>query len=400
VLGGFHENEESREVDDAAAVRIGELDSSEVREERWRVGTWHGTSLSKRYSVVMKALTFGGTGDIRYEEVADPRIEDDRDVIVRVEVAGLCGSDLHPYCGREKGLDVGTVMGHEFVGEIIDIGSAVAGLSVGNRVVAPFSTNCGECSPCRLGLTSRCERGQLFGWMEGSVGLHGGQAEIVRVPFADTSLVRVPEDLAADLALFAADILPTGLFSAEMGEVGPKTVVAVVGCGPVGLMAVVSARLRGAPRVFAIDSVIERLRFAAELGAEAIDRGEVNVVEAILEETHREGVDVVLEVVGSTAAARLAIDLVRPGGILATAGFHTEPHFAFSPGEAYDKNLTYRTGRCPARRFMKEALEILSREEARFSEFITHRLPLDEGPEAYRIFDKKLESCIKVALRT
>ena len=347
----------------------------------------------------MKALTFHAPGDIRHEEVADPQIEDDKDVIVRVEVAGLCGSDLHPYCGRETGLDIGTVMGHEFVGEIVEAGSSVEGLVVGERVVAPFSTNCGECSLCRQGLTSRCEHGQLFGWVERAAGLHGGQAELVRVPYADSSLVRAPVELDAELALFAADILPTGLFSTEMGEVGPEKVVAVVGCGPVGLMAVVSSRLRGAREIFAIDSIAERLRVATGLGAEAIDREETDVVEAILGKTRGRGVDVVLEVVGSAAASRLAIDLVRPGGVIATAGFHTEPQFAFSPGEAYDKNLTYRSGRCPARRFMGEALEILNREEASLSELITHRLPLEKGPEAYRIFEHKLDACIKVVLR-
>jgi threonine dehydrogenase-like Zn-dependent dehydrogenase len=347
----------------------------------------------------MKAITFHGPGDVRYEDVAEPQLEEDHEVIVRVEVAGLCGSDLHPYCGREAGLDIGTVMGHEFVGEIVEVGSAVDRLASGDRVVAPFSTNCGSCFYCKRGLTSRCERGQLLGWVEEGAGLQGAQAERVRVPHADSSLVRVPGELAAELALFAADILPTGLYAAELGGVGPETTVAVLGCGPVGLLAVVSSLLRGAPRVFAVDSVAERLRLAAELGADTFDWQKEEAAQAIRRETGGRGVDVVLEAVGSAGAARLGIDLVRAGGVVATVGFHTEPQFPFSPGEAYDKNLTYRTGRCPARRLMEESLVILERERSKLARLITHRLPLAEGPRAYRLFDEKRDSCVKVALQ-
>ena len=325
-------------------------------------------------------------------------IEEGGDVVVAVEAAGLCGSDLHPYCGREKGLDVGTVMGHEFVGEIVAAGDSVRGLSIGDRVVAPFSTCCGTCFFCCRGLPSRCETGQLFGWVEHGNGLHGGQAELVRVPDADASLVRLPQEVPTDLALLAADILPTGLFAAELGEVAPDTAVAVVGCGPVGLLAIMASRLRGAEVIFAIDSVAERLALAAEFGARPIDGGRGDVVGEALSGTGGRGPDVVLEIVGSTAAARLAMNLVRTGGVVATVGFHTEPLFAFSPGEAYDKNLTYRTGRCPARRLIDEALDIVGREGSTVERLITHRLPLADGPRAYRLFNDKLESCIKVAL--
>lgn len=345
----------------------------------------------------MKALTFQGPFDVRLEEIEEPRLEAPGDAIVEVEVAGLCGSDLHPYCGRERGLDVGTAMGHEMVGTIADVGSAVGGLPVGTRVVAPFSTSCGECFFCSTGLTSRCRHGQIFGWREGGSGLHGCQARYVRVPLAETSLVEVPAGIEPDLAVLAADNLPTGLFAAELAEVGVDSTVAVVGCGPVGLLAIAASRMRSARRVLAIDKVAERLAVAEELGAIPID-GCADAVEAVQHHTGGRGVDAVLELVGLPSAARLAMDLVRVGGVLAAVGVHTDSAFSFSPGDAYDRNLTYRTGRCPARRFISEALEILGRHGDRLRRLISHRLPLEDGPAAYRLFHDKRESCIKVVL--
>jgi threonine dehydrogenase-like Zn-dependent dehydrogenase len=209
----------------------------------------------------------------------------------------------------------------------------------------------------------------------------------------------LPDDLTSELALFAADILPTGLFAAELGEIGPGSFVAVVGCGPVGLMAVLAAGLRGAQRIVAVDSVGERLALAEDLGAEPIDLSQIDPVEKVSRMTETRGADVVLEVVGLPPAARMAVDLVRPGGTVATVGFHTDSQFAFSPGEAYDRNLTYRTGRCPARRFIEESLAILAARQASFSKLITHRLPLCDGARAYDLFSNKLESCVKVVLR-
>ena len=347
----------------------------------------------------MKGLTFHGKETLKYETVADPTIENAQDVIVKVDLAGICGSDLHPYCGREKGLDVGTVVGHEMVGTVVETGESVSSLRSGDRVVAPFSTNCGDCFYCRKELTSRCEVGQLFGWRQGGAGLHGCQAELVRVPEAESSLVSLSEALDSDLAVLAADILPTSLFAADLGRIGSGSIVAVVGCGPVGLLSVVTSRMRGARRVLAIDRIAERLDLAAEFGGVPIGGEPEEVVEFVLRETDGRGADAVLEVVGSPAAARLAVALVRPGGTIATVGFHTVPSFAFSPGEAYDKNLTYRTGRCPARRFIGEALEILGSEGDLLSRLITHRLPLAEGPRAYEMFNDKRESCIKVVLK-
>jgi threonine dehydrogenase-like Zn-dependent dehydrogenase len=342
----------------------------------------------------VRALTFGGVGTIRYETVPDPSALDEGDAIVEVERAGLCGSDLHVYHGREVGLDPGTVMGHELVGRIVEIGVAARRHALGGRVVAPFSTACGRCFYCARGLSARCTDGALFGWVENGRGLDGGQAELVRVPHADASLVAIDDDLPAALALLLADVVPTGWHVARLGEVAAGDVVVVVGCGPVGLAAVVAACERGARRVFAVDSVAERLALAARFGAEplALD-GEVAAV--VRDATEGRGADAALEVVGSAEASRLAFDLVRPGGVVAIAGVHHESAFAFSPVEAYDKNLTLKIGRCPARSLMEELVPFVRR-RPELATIVTHRRPLADGPAAYAMFDRKEDGCIKV----
>lgn len=345
----------------------------------------------------MKALTFHGLRDIRYTEAPDPRILDPRDAIVRVEMAGLCGSDLHVYHGRETGIDPGTVMGHEFVGRIEALGGAVRGLGAGDRVACPFSTSCGACYYCAHGLSARCVSSQLFGWVESGVGLQGGQAPRVRVPLADGTLFRLPDDLDLPEALLLCDVLPTGDTCAAMAEVGPGRTVAVLGCGPVGLAAVLSARERGALRVFAVDSVDERLARAAAFGAVAIDLRRDDAIAIVRADTDGRGADAILEAVGSPQAARLAFDLVRPGGIISTAGVHHESAFPFSPAQAYDRNLTWRIGRCPARSAMEGLVPLVRRRRADLAALITHRLPLAEGADAYALFDAKREGCLKVA---
>lgn len=344
----------------------------------------------------MKALTFHGVEDIRHETVPDPQLREPGDVIVRIEWAGLCGSDLHPYFGREIGLDAGTVVGHEFVGEVVEKVPGATHFRKGDRVVSPFTTNCGTCFYCRRGLTARCERGQLFGWVERGKGLHGAQAEYVRVPLADSTLLAVPEGVEPELALLAGDVLATGVFTASMGGVETGDTVAVVGCGPVGLMAVLGARELGAGRVFAFDLVADRLDTAALYGAEALDALAVDPVEVLRDATEGRGADVVLEAVGSPEATRLAVDLVRPGGTVAAAGVHTEERFAFTPGEAYDKNLTYRAGRCPARFWAEKLLPLVAEGKYDLGAMISHRLPLAEGPGAYRLFAERRDGCVKV----
>jgi len=346
----------------------------------------------------MRALTYHGVHDLRVEQVPDPSLLAPTDAIVAVRLAAICGSDLHVWHGREAGLDQGTVMGHEFLGEVVEVGSAVSRFLPGDRVVSPFTTSCGACFYCSHGLPARCTRGQLFGWVERGNGLHGGQAELVRVPLADSTLLRIPDGLAAEPALLLGDVLATGYHCAVMGGVAPGSSCAVIGCGPVGLMAVLAAGERGAGQVFALDAVPERLALAARLGALPIDLREGDAIESIRSATSGRGVDAALEAVGSPDASRIAFELVRPGGTIAAVGVHHEAAFPFSPGAAYDKNLTYRIGRCPARHYMEHLLPIARKRERDLAALFTHRMPLDQAPKGYRIFDAKAEGCIKVAL--
>jgi threonine dehydrogenase-like Zn-dependent dehydrogenase len=345
----------------------------------------------------VRALIFHGVRDVRHGSVADPVLETPQDAIVEVERAGLCGSDLHVWHGREAGIDRGTVMGHELVGRVVAAGAAVARFAVGARVVAPFSTCCGDCFFCRRGLSARCPAGRLFGWVAAGDGLQGAQAERVRVPLADATLFAIPDDLPAERALLLADVLPTGWHCARMAEVDGETVAVVLGCGPVGIAAVVAALEQGARRVIAVDTVPERLALAARFGATPLRLGESDVAGAVRDATEGRGADAVLEVVGSAEAARLAFDLVRAGGVVSIAGVHHEERFPISPVEAYDRNLTLRIGRCPARSLMEELLPVLRR-RTDLGALITHRLPLAGGPEAYRLFDLKRDGCVKVAL--
>lgn len=346
----------------------------------------------------MQALTFCGIRELAVAEVAPPRIEQAGDVIVKVQLAAVCGSDLHAYSGREVGLDAGTVMGHEFVGEIVEVGSAVAQFAIGDRVVSPFTSNCGECYFCARGLTARCERGELFGWVADGRGLHGAQAELVRVPFADSTLVRVPEEAVAEEALLAGDVLSTGFFCARMGAIEPGAMVAVVGAGPVGICAAIAAREAGAARVFGLDLEPARLRLVASYGAEPLHAAEPSMREVIADATDGRGVDVVLECVGSEAATRLSFELARPGATIAAAGVHCEPHFAFSPGDAYDKNLTYRAGRCSARAMMHETMPLVASRRFELGALFSHRMSLAEGVRGYELFAKRLDGCTKVLL--
>jgi threonine dehydrogenase-like Zn-dependent dehydrogenase len=346
----------------------------------------------------MKAVTFAGYREVVYESVPDPAIETDGDVIVRVELAGLCGSDLHPYHLREEGLDAGTVMGHEFVGEIVETGSAVTGLSKGQRVFSPFTTSCGHCSYCRSGLTSRCPEGQLFGWVGGGEGLHGGQAEYVRVPLASSTLLPIPEGVSPEQALLLGDIYSTGFFCAEMAGVQPGGVYAVVGCGPVGILAILAAQQLGAEMIYALDGVPERLELAQEVNAVPIDIRREDAVQVLHEANDGRGADAVLEAVGSFEAERAAIELVRPGGTIAVVGVHNDETLAFSPTEAYDKNLTYRVGRCPARAYMERLAPQIRERDPGITRVISHRLPLSDAEEAYRLFDEKRDGCTKVVM--
>ncbi len=346
----------------------------------------------------MKALTFHGKENIKYESTDDPELLSKTDVIVKVKLACICGSDLHVYHAREVGLDQGTVMGHEFVGEVVERGSEVSTLKVGDLIMSPFTTNCGVCFYCKIGLTCRCVRGQLYGWVERGEGLHGGQAEYVRVPIADSTLGKIPEGVSLEEGLLLGDILSTGFFCAHQAEIRPDGVHAIVGCGPVGIMTIAGAIEYGSQKLFAIDSVDERLAMARDFGAIPINFTKNNPLDVIRQHTMGRGADAVMEVVGSNAAAKLAYDLVRPGGIISTVGVCNDHHLPFSPADAYNKNLTYKVGRCPARYFMDKLIPVVQKKKCNLTAILSHHMKLSQGVEGYDIFANKRHNCLKVVL--
>jgi threonine dehydrogenase-like Zn-dependent dehydrogenase len=346
----------------------------------------------------MKALTFHGKDTIVYESIPDPEILAPTDVIVKVNLCAICGSDLHVYHEHEKGCDHGTAMGHEFVGEVVALGKDVKNLRVANQVMSPFTTSCGNCFYCNIGLTCRCIHGQLYGWRQHEIGLHGGQAEFVRVPLGESTLMKIPEGVTLEEGLFLGDILSTGFFCAKQVEIYPDKTYVVVGCGPVGLMAILGARKYGAERVYAIDTIPERLDMARKFGAMVINSSNQNPIEVIKAITDGRGADGVMEAVGNSATNKLAYDLVRPGGIISAVGVCTDKHLAFSPTQAYDKNLTYKVGRCPARFMMAELVPMVQSKKYDFTSIVSHRLSLKEGVDGYEIFANKKDNCLKVVL--
>lgn len=345
----------------------------------------------------MKAVCFESVEQVSCRDRQEPIVQDARDAIVRVSMAGLCGSDLHPFFGRETGLDTGTVMGHELVGEVVELGAEAkrrGTINSGDRVFAPFSTHCGACYYCDVGLTSRCVAGQLFGWVSGQQGLEGCQSEYVRVPLSDATLMKLPDGLTDESALLLGDNFSTGYYCAEMASVCPGGVYAVVGCGTVGLLCIVAAIRMGADKVFALDPVLERRQQAESLGAIGLAPDE-SAIREIRTATGQRGADAVMELVGLPSAQQLAFECVRPGGTLSVIGCHCTPNFSFTPVDAYDKNLTYRTGRCPAGHYMKLLSERVVSGEFDLSPFITHRFGVDEAVRAYDVFSKRAEGCLK-----
>jgi 2-desacetyl-2-hydroxyethyl bacteriochlorophyllide A dehydrogenase len=346
----------------------------------------------------MKALIFGGVEQVHYETVPDPVLQAAGDAIVRIQCAGICGSDLHIYHGREAGLDVGTVMGHEFAGEVVEVGPDVRHFHLGDRVGSPFSISCGRCFYCQRGLTARCATsGAFFGWVQNGQGVHGGQAQFVRVPLADSTLMKLPDGLTLEESLLLGDNFPTGFFCADLAGVEPEGTYAVVGCGTVGLMCVIAAKERGARQLIAVDALPHRRRLAAEMGADQVVAPD-EAVAVVRQASAGRGADAVLEAVGSPAAQQLAVKLVRPCGTLAVVGVHTASQFAFSPLEAYNMNLTYKTGRCSARAYMDRLVPAVVSNRARLQRLISHRLPLSVGVEGYRLFAARAGDCTKIVL--
>ncbi|MDM7921143.1 MAG: zinc-dependent alcohol dehydrogenase [Pyrinomonadaceae bacterium] len=389
----------------------------------------------------MKALCWYGTGDVRVEDVRDPEIIDQRDAIVKITSAAICGSDLHLYDSYMPTMEKGDVLGHESMGEVVAVGKEVKNLKVGDRVVIPFNIACGECYFCTREMFSLCDRsnpnaevaekamGQspsgLFGYSHMLGGYSGGQAEYLRVPFADVGPLKLPTDLPDEQLLFLSDIFPTGYMAAENCQIDEGDTVAVWGCGPVGQFAIRSAWMLGAGRVIAIDNVTERLVLAATKGgAETINFDDVNVHEALMEMTDGRGPDACIDAVGCEAEAggtfdgtidtiktsaylatdrphvlRQAIWACRKGGTISIPGVYIGFGDKIPIGAAMNKGLTIRQGQTHTHKYMPLLLEKIENGEIDPSFVITHELPLSEAPAGYAMFQKKEDECIKVVLK-
>lgn len=347
----------------------------------------------------MKAITFEDVRKVCLTDVPEPDLESSDDIIVKVERAAICGSDLHVYHGRETGIDIGTIMGHEFTGTVAGVGADIQKFKVGDRVVSPFTTNCGSCFYCKLGLTARCEKGSLFGWLSDGRGLQGVHTEFVRVPMGDSTLTHLPDDLSWEEGNLLADICCTGYYCAEMAEVKPEGVYVVAGCGPVGQMAIKAAIYLGAETVYAIDSIPFRLEMAERNGAIPLNFEKVDVPDEIRKVTNGRGADAVLEAVGGFEPMKTAFRLLRPGGILASAGVQAYDRFPFSPPDIYDKNLILKAGRCSVRHYLDKLIPIVQIGDLQITDVITHTVDLKDGVDGYRMFDEKKNSTMKVLLK-
>jgi threonine dehydrogenase-like Zn-dependent dehydrogenase len=387
----------------------------------------------------MRAVCWQGIGKVGIENVADPEILNPRDAIVRVTSTAICGSDLHLYDGYIPTVYRGDILGHEFMGEVVEVGSGVTNLSVGDRVVVPFPISCGNCYFCEREMFSLCENSNpnaavaeklwghspcgIFGYSHMLGGYAGGQAEYVRVPFADVGPIKVPDSLSDEQVLFLSDILPTGYMAAENCDIEPGDTVAVWGCGPVGLFAIQSARLLHAGRVIAIDRWPERLRKAEQAGAEPLNYEECDVLEVLKEMTGGRGPDACIDAVGMEAhmhgiqhaydrskqalrmesdrpgVLRQAITACRNGGTVSVPGVYGGFVDKLPMGAVVNKALTIRSGQTHVQHYMRPLLERIEAGEIDPSFIITHRLRLDEAPTAYEVFRNKEEECIKVVMR-
>jgi len=383
----------------------------------------------------MQALCWHGKGDIRCDNVPDPTIEAPTDIVIKVTSCAICGSDLHLMGGFVAGMKSGDVLGHETMGEVVAAGKDVRTLKIGDRVVVPFTISCGECRMCKWGLFSCCERSNpngeeeakqtgyatagLFGYSHTYGGFSGGQAQYLRVPFADVGPIRVPDSLTDEQVLFLSDIFPTGYQAAENCNIADGDTVMVFGCGPVGQLAIRSALMLGAGRVIAVDTVPERLELARAADAETLDSRETHLQEHILEITQGRGPDSVIEAVGMEShgsgsvvdtleekfttmerpfALNHAIIACRPGGTVSLPGVFatavTVPMGAF-----VGKGLTMKTGQTHVQRYLKPLLKKIEEREIDPSFLVTHRVALEYGPDAYRTFRDKKDGCIKVVMR-
>jgi 2-desacetyl-2-hydroxyethyl bacteriochlorophyllide A dehydrogenase len=337
----------------------------------------------------VRAVVFAGVREVHVADVPDPVIEEPGDAVVRVTRTAICGSDLHFFHGKAP-IDPGDVLGHEAVGVVESVGAGVERFAPGDRVVVAFNIACGACWFCRRGETQLCDdfRNLGAGAFGGSLG--GAQAASVRVPTADVNLLRIPDGMDDERALFVGDILTTGLYAASIAEIEPGSTVAVVGCGPVGFFCVQAARALGAGRVFAIDLEPERLDLAERVGAVPIHARERHPASALAEVTDGRGADVVLEAVGTPSAFESAVGIVRRGGRVVVVGVYAGESVEIQLGVYWARALTLRfSGICPVHAWWNRAMEELVAGRIDPAPLISHRLPLEDAPEGYALFDRR-----------
>ena len=388
----------------------------------------------------MKALTWHGKSDIRCETVPDPKIEHGRDAIIKVTACAICGSDLHIFDGVIPGMEHGDIVGHETMGEVVEVGADNKALKVGDRVVVPFTISCGECFFCRRGHYSACERSNpdrkkaaemwgnspagLFGYSHLLGGYAGGQAEYLRVPYADVGPIKVPEGVTDEQVLFLSDIFPTGYMAAEFCDIQPGDTVAIWGCGPVGQMAIRSAFMLGAGRVIAIDTVPERKAMAEASGALVLDFRDEDIYDRIMDLTAGRGADACIDAVGTEPdtmsgldaivdrvkvatfmgtdrphVLRQAIHCCRNFGVVSIVGVYGGFLDKIPMGSAINRGLTFRMAQTPVQKYLPVLMDRILSGEIDPSFVITHRGTLEDGPDFYKTFRDKKDGCIKVVLK-
>ena len=343
----------------------------------------------------MKALTYHAPKDIRFESVPDARVTNPHAALVKVKACGICGSDLHIYQGHGFSDDIGFCVGHEAVGEIVEIGSAVETLKVGDQVMVSAAVGCGRCAACRAGNAVRCAF-NATGCYGLSHALPGCQAEAVMVPHADQNAAVIPEGLSADQALMLTDNLPTAYLGATNADIRPGGTVAVVGLGPIGLMAVEIAYALGAAQVFAADLVPERRAAAERIGAIALPPGDERAV--LKELTQGRLVDSVVEAVGADATLKLALSLAGKQATVSTIGVNQTKQFPFPMALAFNKGLTFRTSLCSVVKHWPELVPMVRSGRLKPEQFISHRLPLSQGAHAYALFNDRRDGAMKMVL--